>query len=159
MLELELSASFSDDEVLNIELDMDENYFNNACLSLAENRPNRYYTNEFFNRLTAHGTKKNLSILHVNVIFLKANGAVLASYLSTLNRSFDIVCFTETLLDDQSIVLNDFFPQCLSFSFHRNGRRGGGSAVYIERNFDCSMILDLTHNLNHVESVFVRLLL
>ena len=72
-----MSASFSDDEVMNSKLDTDKNYFDNAYPSLAENRAGQYYANETFIRLTAHGTKKNLSIFHVNIISPEANGDVL----------------------------------------------------------------------------------
>ena len=108
-----------------------KNYFNDAYTSLTENRANQYYMNATFNRLTARGTKKNLCIIHVNIRSLKAIGDVLVSCLSTLNQSFHIICFTESWLGDLSIVLNDLFPQYLSFNSHRSGRRGGGTAVYI----------------------------
>ena len=62
-----MSAIFSDNEVLNSKLDADVNYFNEVYLPLAESRPNKNYTNEEFNRLTAHGTRKKLSLIHVNI--------------------------------------------------------------------------------------------
>ena len=101
-------------------------------LSSAENRVNKYDTNETLNELAAHGTNKNLSIIHVSISSLKANGDVLVSYLSTLNQSFDINFFTEAWLDDQSVVLNNLFPQYLSCTSHRSSRRCGGSAVYVK---------------------------
>ena len=74
-----MSGSFSEHEVLNSELEEDVNSFNEVFPSLAENRTNQYYTNEAFNRQTAHGTGKNLSLIHVNIRSLKANSDFLFS--------------------------------------------------------------------------------
>ena len=81
---------------------------------------------------------------------------MLVSYQSTLNQSFDFIRFTKTWLDDQSVILDDFFPQHLPFRSIRSGELGGGSAVYNKRNFESSMISDRTHTIGHVEFVFVK---
>ena len=44
-----MSDSFSDENMLNSELDGDENYFDDAYPSLADNRTYKFYTNETFN--------------------------------------------------------------------------------------------------------------
>ena len=59
-LELKLSASLSDDDVLNSELDADIIFFNEVYPTLAENRIHQYYTYETLHWLTVRITHKSL---------------------------------------------------------------------------------------------------
>ena len=98
-------------------------------------------------------------MIHINIRSSNANGDKLVSYLSTLKQSFDVIWLTKTWSDDQSIDFSDLLLQYIPLGSNRSNRRGGESAVFVKRHLNRSMILDLTQNLNYVESVFVKVLL
>ena len=144
------------DEVLDHELDADINFFNEIYPSLSENKSNQYFTNISFNNLMRHGNNRNLSVIHINIRSLNANGDTLVGYLSTLDHSFDAICLTETWNYDIRTI-NEMFPQYSAFSSNRNNRNGGGAAVLIKSNYESSIIAEHTVNQSYIESVFVRI--
>ena len=78
-------------------IDADINHFNNAFPDVFNNdNSNQYFTVETFNNQFNHLNKTDLSILHLNIRSLAANGEDFISYIETLTVKFDIICLSET---------------------------------------------------------------
>ena len=118
-------------DVLN-DVDADLNHFNELYPSLHSSSEQQYYDSDKFNSTFNLNTRNDLSIIHANIRSLSANGDMFVGFLSLLNRSFDVICFTETWLSQDGVVEN-FFPSYNGHHISRSTRRGGGVAIYIKK--------------------------
>ena len=67
-------------------------------------------------------------------------------FLSNLNLSFSIICFSETWLNDSNVDNSNYeLPNYISVHQIRNLYKGGRVSVYIHKNFEfkSEMILAL----------------
>ena len=86
-----MTSSFFDD------IDVDLNHFENLYPNLIHNRNNQYYDDDRFNStLASNDCVRDLSVVHLNIRSINANGSDFITYLSLLNRKFDVVCLSET---------------------------------------------------------------
>ena len=79
------------------DIDIDLNYFDNLYNGLHDNQ--QYFNSDLFNNKfhnDVSNLSNNLSIMHVNIRSISANGDELVAYLETLILKFDIICLTET---------------------------------------------------------------
>ena len=148
-----MTSSFFDD------IDVDLNHFENLYPNLIHNRNNQYYDDDRFNStLASNDCVRDLSVVHLNIRSINANGSDFITYLSLLNRKFDVVCLSETFVTDL-ILANNLFDDYESFhSIQSENSHGGGVAIYIKKellNFT-SVIQSRTVNCDYIESVFVK---
>ena len=80
-------------------------------------------------------------------------------FLSNLNFSFSIICFSETWLNDSNVDNSNYeLPNYVSVHQIRNHYKGGGVSVYIHKNFKFKIRNDLSINSKDIESIGVELL-
>ena len=80
-------------------------------------------------------------------------------FLSNLNFSFSIICFSETWLNDSNVDNSNYeLPNYVSVHQIRNHNKGGGVSVYIHQNFKFKIRNDLSINSKDIESIVVELL-
>ena len=137
------------------DIDADLNHFEELYPCLNDSQIEQYYSSDRFNSVFSSGSMNDLSIIHLNIRSLGANGDILNAYLSLLKLNFDIVCLTETWVSDSEIL--DVFQNYNGFHSIRQNRRGGGSSIFVHKRFKCSLMSDLTVNFSFIESVFVKI--
>ena len=89
---------------------------------------------------------ENVSVLHLNIRSINKNFENFKMFLSNLNLSFSIICFSETWLNDSNVDNSNYeLPNYVSVHQIRNHYKGGGVSVYIHKNFklNSEMILAL----------------
>ena len=65
-------------------------------------------------------------------------------FLSNLNFSFSIICFSETWLNDSNVNNSNYeLPNYVSVHQIRNHYKGGGVSVFIHKNFEFKIRNDL----------------
>lgn len=75
------------------------------------------------------------------------------TYLSLLDRKFDVICLSETFVNDMSIVEN-FLDGYGCFHSVRDESRGR-VAIYVRNYLNSTVIPSLTVNHDFVETIFV----
>lgn len=101
--------------------------------------------------------RSNLSLLHVNIRSLRKNFDKLISLLNSVNAKFDVICVSETWLDDDpnnSCYLPGYslFNQC-----PQDFSRGKGAAVYLHENLKYISRQDLSTKPVEFQSAFVEI--
>ena len=80
-------------------------------------------------------------------------------FLSNLNISFSIICFSETWLNDSNVDnSNHELPNYVSVHQIRNHYEEIEVSVYIDKNFEFKIRNDLSINSKDIESIGVKLL-
>ena len=77
-------------------IDIDVNHFNEVFPNLSLGNDNQYFDYCRFNDVFSMNAGRDLSIMHLNIRSISRNGDCLISYLSLLNRNFDVICLSET---------------------------------------------------------------
>ena len=91
---------------------------------------------ENFNRMYDADYKNDLKIFHLNIRSLAYNGDDLICYLSLLKQQFDVICLSETWLNENRFIENSFHDYN-----HFHSRRpanqppGGGCAILVKKSF------------------------
>ena len=114
------------------EIDVDVNHYRELYPHLFENSNDQCYTIDRFNQKFADRSC-DLSIFHANIRSLGKNGDDLAVFMSSLNHNFQIICLTETCVQDSEISFQLFDNYNVIHSM-RNGRKGGEAALLIKKN-------------------------
>jgi len=98
----------------------------------------------------------DLSILHTNIRSINKNFLSLASYLQTLEHSFDVIGLSETWLSE--IAADSFKVQGYnSESIFRSNKTGGGVSFLIKDTIQYNVRHDLVRNNEVLESLFIEL--
>ena len=80
---------------------------------------------------------ENVSVLHLNVRSINKNFESFKIFLSNLNFSFSIICFSETWLNDSNLDNSNYeLPNYVGVHQIKNHYKGGGVSVYIHKNFE-----------------------
>ena len=143
------------------DIDFDLNHFNQFNNNFNNNFGNEYFNSDSFNNYIINenlqlNNFENLSLIHLNIRSIKANGDNFISYLETINLKFDLICLSETWINDDDF-LEDFLPGYKGFHSIRSGSRGGGVSIFVNEKFDSSMIDNLTINSEFIECIFVKI--
>ena len=138
------------------DIDADRNYFSELYPSLEGVNNSQYYDSISFKSLQTPISSKDLSVIHLNINSIGANGDKFLSFLASLDYKFDVICLTETYLK-QGEKADYYFPNYKIFYSGRSNRSCGGVMICIADQFDCELISPLTLNLPHIESVTVKI--
>ena len=103
------------------------------------------------------GPIPDISICHINVrILLAVNRLDLIEQMLTIERSFYIICASETKLDNtidnSKVYINDYI-----LSRKDKNRQGGGVAIYVSQNIASVRNTDL--DIDGIEILWVELTL
>ena len=138
------------------DIDIDLNFFDNLYDGLQDGQSQQYFNSDLFNSKfnnNVHKLGNNLSIMHVNIRSISANGDELIAYLETLIFKFDIICLTETWLNKDNFV-DDIFTGYVGYHSMRQNGRGGGVSIYVKNIFIHKELHEYSCNLDHIEIVF-----
>ena len=87
------------DNAFFTDIDVDLNDFENTSLSYLNSAGKNYFNCDQFNedfKECISNSDNNLSVFHINIRSITANGDDLVSYLETLNIKYDVICLCET---------------------------------------------------------------
>ena len=120
-------------------IDIDVNHFNEVFPNLSLGNDNQYFDYCRFNDVFSMNAGRDLSIMHLNIRSISRNGDCLISYLSLLNRKFDVICLSETFVNDITIVEN-LLDGYKGFHSIRDGNCArGGVAIYVKEEFSTTV--------------------
>ena len=92
-------------------------------------------------------------------LILEALIKILKIFLSNLNLSFSIICFSETWLNDSNVDNSNYeLPNYVSVHQITKYYKGGGVSVYIHKNFEFKIRNGLSITSKDIESIGVELL-
>ena len=98
-----------------------------------------------------------MKLFHLNIRSLPRKEDSFESYLNLLEHKFDIICISETWINE-----GRFFENCLEDYNHFFSKRpankapGGGCAIFVKKSFVSIELTHLSCNLEHIECVFVE---
>jgi hypothetical protein len=119
----------------------------------------------FDNDTFSSSSDSDFSIIHLNTRSFNKNADVVNIFLSNIDHTFSVICISETwFYDDMSNVLNIKGYELVNAP-RRDGRRGGGSAIYVHNSLTYRVREDLTlitdppvgNDNDHSQSVFVEI--
>ena len=96
------------------------------------------------------------SILHLNIRSIKKNFENFKLFLSSLEFSFSVICFSETWLDDLDKSTYEL-PNYISKHQARSDRRGGGVSIYIHNSLKFKKRSDLSINNKDIHSLTLEI--
>ena len=148
-LYLSMSSLFDD-------IDIDLNFLGDRTNQQGDHLRHYFDTAEFNREFSSNiAIDKTLKILNMNIRSISANGTDFIAYLGTLNVKFDIICLTETWMNERRKIINHF-PDYNSFESSRPLRDGGGVLVLVRQELSASEIPNMNHNSDVLECVFVE---
>ena len=137
-------------------IDIELNHFNNIYPDIHANQAIQYFSTETFQTQFPNLKPCDLSVIHLNIRSIHANGSVFCSYLETLKSKFDLICLSETW-NNNSPIIDHFFPSYIGFHSSRpEGVRGGGVSIFVSKRFSYADLLDLSSDSEAMECIFVR---
>ena len=102
---------------------------------------------------------ENVSVLHLNIRSINKNFESFKIFLSNLNFSFSIICFSETWLNNSNVDNSNYeLPNYVSVHQIKNHYKGGGVSVYIHKNFEFKIRNDLSINSKDIGSIGLEIL-
>ena len=140
----------------DFDIDIDRNFF--SLGSILDTSNDEKFDSIKFNDMFDNSYCYDLKIFHLNVCSLPRKINSLSAYLSTLNQQFDILCLSETWLNEGRFIEN-FFPDYNKFYSKRpvNKAFGGGCAIFVRDSYHCTELSMLSCNLDHIECIFVEM--
>ena len=102
----------------------------------------------------------DLKIIHLNIRSLPRNGDTFIAYLDILKLQFDIICLSETWMNQNREIENQF-PDYNQFHSMRSPDQppGGGVSVFVHKRLNSAELSHLSCNITHIECVFVEIIL
>ena len=120
---------------LNIDtddIDIDSNHF-----SLGDDNdvPNdEYYDTSKFNHVFGDNCDLDLKLFHLNIRSLPRKIDSLSGYLNLLKEKFDIICISETWINEGRFIENCFEGYNQFFSKRPSDKSpGGGCAIFVKK--------------------------
>ena len=114
------------------DIDVEINHFNNAFSDVLDNQNCLYNNRESFNGDFNELNQSDLSRIQSNVRSLAANGDDFYSCVITLSLNFDVICLSETWINESNLSDNHLFPLYNSYHSSRPaGNRGGGVSIHV----------------------------
>ena len=106
--------------------------------------------------------KSGFSVLHLNVRSFNKNQDLINAFIYNLNFTFSTIALSETWFkEDHSNLLN--IQNYNMVSIPRQGRRSGGTALYVHDSLsfkdrpDLNLIQAVRNDIDHSESVFIEI--
>ena len=136
-------------------IDIDSNFYS---LGTAQNLNDENFDSAKFNDVYSGNCVEDLKIFHLNIRSFPRNVNSLHTYLGTINQKFDVICLSETWLNEGRFIENCFLDYNHFYSKRpANKPFGGGCAIFVNKKFNCSELIHLSCNLEHIECVFVEI--
>ena len=133
------------------DIDAELNHFNRYYPNLGSN----YYSVNKLNK-DVSCTKSDLTVYHLNVRSLWANFDIVLNEIDSMNIKFDLLCFTESWVNDNTKDLIAIDNYKSYHSLRADGRRGGGISVFLNDRLKSKLFVDATFNTEIIESLFLE---
>ena len=115
------------------------------------------YDTSRFNQVFSGNCDNDLKLFHLNIRSLPRKINSFENYLNLLKQKFDIICISETWINEGRFFENCFDDYNLFFSKRpANKAPGGGCAIFVKKSFVSCELTHLSCNLEHMECVFVE---
>ena len=138
------------------DIDFNLNFLGDHPEQQSDRLSHYFDTAEFNSKFTSSQPHhKDLKVLNINVRSIAANGSNLVAYLGTLNIQFDIICLTETWMNERREIVNHF-PDYKCYHSTRPYRDGGGVSILVKPEFSVTEIVSVTSNTDIIECIFVE---
>ena len=138
------------------ETDADIHLFNENFIDHDNNTNCRYYNSDQFNNTFGSANcNKTLSVIHLNIRSIVANGDYFLAYLQTLSLKFNVICLTETWTSSSEPPIN-YFPNYVGYHSVRSNRKGGGVSIFVHSKLSSREVGVGTCNLDFFESQSVE---
>ena len=138
------------------EIDPDLHFYTES--NYIQNTKCDYYLEDSFNDCFSESKTEDISasFFHLNIKSLPKHYNELNLYLDSLQVKFSFIALTETWLSESTEELYGIQNYNVVNRF-RNGRKGGGVTLYINKNIPCTIRHDLEFFDSEMESLFIEL--
>ena len=143
----------NDDILLDSSCDPNLNFFKNNIRNL----DTTYLFPDQCHNFLANSRTNWFLILHLNIRNIKKNSKNFKLFLSSLDFSFSVICFSEIWFDDLDNSSYDL-PNCISKHQVRSDRRGGGVSIYINSSLKFKERPDLSSISKDTETLTLEIL-
>ena len=124
---------------------IDEDVYLNSCCT--------YYSVDSFNDELGGNSRNNFLMLHHNIRSFRKNFDEVSAFLSLLSHRFQVLVFSETWFDNDSVMEISGYK---SYHSYRSGRVGGGVSVYVSDILRSTCVEELTLNGDIFETCCVK---
>ena len=150
-----MSSGFRDTEI-QTEIDPDVNCFNRIFSGIDINNNSLYYDTTSVNDLISK-TENDFAIIHINIRSITNKLDDFLAMISLFKFDFDVICFSEVWLDDNSKNLISI-PGYFGFhSLRPIGKRGGGISIFVKKIYKINEVNNLSVNTEYIESLFLKI--
>ena len=146
-------SQFDEDDNAFIDIDADLNHFQTLYPDLYNENQSQYYDLDKFNSINFQ-SNTDLAIIHINARSICSNFDQFCALFTILKHKFDIICISETWLDESLCNLYNF-EDYHAYHSHRS-TRGGGSSIYVRNIFQCSVI-NTNFNIEFANSILLNI--
>ena len=138
----------------NSDIDPDINHFNSIHSGINNTWNSSYYSIDSFNGEFSKSCNDFL-LIHVNIRSLFHKIDHFLSLLNLLTTQFDMICFTESwLTNDTKHLIN--IPGYTSYHTLRLNRRGGGISMYVSDRFLVTTLDEVSVCSSVIETLFLN---
>lgn len=117
-----------------------------------------YFTTQQLNIRTCNTSRNALSIIHFNACSLKHKFEKIKDLFSDVKTNFKVIAVTETWLTDTNV--NDVQIEGYNLIYqNRTNKRGGGVAIYIDKNLNCKIVEQKTTLTDLMEVLTIEIML
>ena len=145
--------------LLSNNIDIDSHFYGDNFIGSNHGQlDDDYYDNDKFNNTFVGNYNSDLKLIHVNIRSLPRNGNYLIAYLEGLKHKFNVICLTETWLNNTRVIEN-LFPEYNEYHSMRSPDLpyGGGAAVLVHKDLKSDELSEVSCNTDHIECVFVKI--
>ena len=146
-----------DQEDIFTDIDPELNHFSQLYPELSSTYKSDYYDIPKFNTIFSNNSK-DLSLIHINIRSLFHKIDHLQALFDQLIVNFDVICFTESWLNDSNKNLVNMSGY-LGFHSLRINRMGGGISMYVRDKFKIKIIHNCTVSNFNLETLFLSLII
>ena len=116
------------------DIDIDSNFFSLGAV-LGTSNDEKFDATKF-NDIFNENHCNDLKVFHLNMCSFPRNVNSLLTYLSTLKQQFDVICLSETWLNEGRFIEN-YFPDYNKYFSKRPVSQsfGGGCAIFVKQIF------------------------
>ena len=150
------TSSYINNILVQNDLDPDLKLFNIMYPETNTGYRSNYHDSNSINH-TFSKLNNDFGLIHLNIRSLYNKLDDFISMVSTLNFIFDVYCFSESWLDENSKDLVSIPGYLAYHSLRPLGKRGGGVTIFVKDAYNVEMLDSFTINCEIFESLFLKL--
>ena len=143
-----------EENIFYADIDADINHFEELNPSISNVNRKQYYSVETFNSINFSNT--DLNILHLNIRSINTSIDELTTFLDDLKCKFDVICITESWLNDATAQLYHIYGYQTFHSLRPINKMGGGITVFVSDAYEVGVVREQTVCAEHIETLFLE---